>query len=44
MWEDLTIALSCAGFAAAIAVMLCEPPAVLRAAEGYARSRHQRHP
>ena len=43
MWEDLTIALSCAGFLAAVVVLLVELPAVLRAAQDYARLRHQRH-
>ena len=29
MWEDLTVALSCLGFAAAVTVMFIELPAVL---------------
>jgi hypothetical protein len=40
MWEDVTIALSCVGFLAAVVVILLELPALLRAAQDYARLHH----
>ena len=43
MWEDATIALSCAGFLAAVVVLLVELPAVLRAAQDYVRLHHQKY-
>jgi hypothetical protein len=39
MWEDLTIALVCAGFVAAVALFVLELPAVVAAAQQYARQR-----
>ena len=41
MWEDLTIALSCAGFLAALVLLLVELPPILRAAQDYARLHHE---
>ena len=43
MWEDVTIALACVGFLAAVVVLLLELPAVLRAAQDYTHLHHQRH-
>jgi hypothetical protein len=43
MWEDLTIALACVGFLTAVAVLMLELPAVLRAAQDYARLHHPKH-
>ena len=43
MWEDLTIGLACTGFLAAVVMLMLELPAVLRAAQDYARLHHQRY-
>jgi hypothetical protein len=43
MWEDVTIALACVGFLAAVVLLLLELPAVLRAAQDCAHLHHQRH-
>lgn len=39
MWESLTIALSCLGFAAAVIMVLVELPAVLEQIESWSAQR-----
>lgn len=41
MWENLTIALSCVGFVAAVVLLVVELPPVLAAAQQYARQHRQ---
>jgi hypothetical protein len=41
MWEDLTIALSCVGFVAAVVLLVVELPPVLAAAQEFARQHRQ---
>ncbi len=40
MWEDLSVALSCLGFAAAVALLVAELPAILEQMGGRSARRH----
>ncbi len=43
MWEDLTIALSCLGFVAAVAVLVAELPAVFEQTRAWVGRRRESH-